>query len=423
MKEASIVVLSIIFITDGILSQPVSQWRGPDRSGIYPETGLLKEWPKDGPVLLWKSDKMGRGFSSPVADDNAVYVTGMKDTTDWLTAVTHNGEILWQVPFGPSWMISVPGTRTTPTVDENSVFVVSGTGTIACINTSDGKIKWSFDALKRFEGAYGDWGVCESPLIIDDKIIYTPAGPKTTMVALNKATGETVWKSATLNDSSAYVSPRLIQYGNKKIIVTEINKYFLGVDPASGEILWKYDYSALSPEQSLKIWPGAPKTNTITPLYHDGFIYITGGYNHVGAMFKLSGNPVGINLVWTDTLLDCHHGGVVLVDGYIYGSNWIDNSRGYWCCIDWKTGKKMYEQTWHTKGSIISADGLLYCTEEKNGNMALVRPTPEKFDLISSFRIPYGKGPYWSHPAIRSVILYIRHGDVLMAYDLKRKEK
>jgi len=140
----------------------------------------------------------------------------------------------------------------------------------------------------------------------------------------------------------------------------------------------------------------------------------------VGAMFSLSAQAAAINLVWTDTLLDCHHGGVVLVDDHIYGANWIDNSRGNWCCIEWKTGIKSWEQKWQTKGSIIAADGLLYLYDEKNGNVGLLKPDPEKFDLISSFKITGGKGPNWAHPEIKDGILYIRHGDVLMAYDIRK---
>ncbi len=423
MKRAFFLFLFSIVFTGICFSQVFYQWRGPDRDGIFPETGLLAEWPKDGPPLLWKAENVGKGYSSSVTDGRAVYVTGTKDTTDYLTALSLKGEFLWKVPFGPSWDKSFPPARTTPTVENGMIYVVSGLGTIACIDAADGKIKWSFDAYKKFGGACGDWGVCESPLVVDDKLIYTPAGEKTTMVALSKLTGETVWQSASLHDTSAYVSPRLIQSGNRKIIVTIINKYFMGVDPVNGNILWKVDYSAMSPEKSLKIWPGAPKTNTITPLYKDGFIYITGGYNHIGAMFKITGEATGVDLEWTDTVLDCHHGGVVLIDGYIYGSNWIDNAKGNWCCIDWKTGKAMYEQNWHTKGSVISADGMLYCYDEKEGNLGLVRPNPEKFDLISSFKIPFGKGPHWSHPEIRQGILYIRHGEVLMAFDLRKQKE
>lgn len=310
-------------LSASLFPQPIAQWRGPDRSGVFTETGLLREWPADGPV--------------------------------------------------------------------------------------------------QFEGRTGEWGVSESPLLAGEKVMYTPAGPKTTMVALDENTGKTVWQLASLNDTGAYVSPRLIHYGNKDIIVTLINKYLMGVDLSNGNILWTFDYGDYLPEKSLKIWPGGLKTNSITPLFDQGYPYITQGYDHVGVKFKLSDDAMGISRVWTDTVLDCHHGGVVLLNGYIYGSNWIDNGRGNWCCLDWKTGKLMWEEKWFTKGSVISADGMLYCLEEKNGNMGLVKPDPLKFTVVSSFRVTLGKGPYWTHLSIHNGILYIRHGNVLMAYDIRKK--
>lgn len=414
--------LFILLVTSFSLhSQEISQWRGPERDGTYPESGLLKVWPAEGPPLVWSSSGIGKGYASAVSDGNRVFVTGMKDSTDYLTSMTIKGEILWQVPFGPSWNSSFPETRCTPTLENGSVYVLSGLGTISSINASDGKTNWKFNAARKFEAAYGDWGVCESLLLVDNMVIYTPAGPRTSMVALDKKTGETIWESESLNDTSGYVSPRLIRIGNRRVIVTIMANNLMGVDPASGKILWKYNYAALKPEESVKVWPGAPKTNTITPLFMDGFLYITGGYNHVGVMFKVSDNADTISLAWTDTVLDCHHGGVVLVDGHIYGSNWIDNSRGNWCSIDWKTGKSGYDHKWQTKGSIIASDGMLYIYDEKNGNVGLLNTDPAKFDLVSSFKVPGGKGPCWSHPSIKGGILYVRRGDVLMAYDIQKK--
>jgi outer membrane protein assembly factor BamB len=411
----------VLFVSLHVLSQDISQWRGPNRDGIYPGTGLFRKWPVNGPSLKWSRGGIGKGYSSAVSDGNMVFVTGMKDSTDYLSALDMNGEMIWQVPFGPSWNSSFPETRCTPTLENGSVYVLSGMGQISCINAADGKTNWSFNAAEKFGAVYGEWGVCESLLLADDKVIYTPAGAKTSMVAINKKTGETVWESASLNDTSAYVSPRMIIQGGKKIIVTLMANYLIGVEPADGKILWSYNYAGLEPEKSLQVWPGAPKTNTVTPLYQDGFLYITGGYDHVGAMFKLSEDATAISLVWTDSLLDCHHGGVVLYNGYIYGSNWIDNSRGNWCCIGWQTGKQMYEAKWQTKGSIIAADGMLYLFDEKNGNVGLMNPEPGKFDLVSSFKIPDGKGPCWAHPSIVKGILYVRRGDALMAYDLRKK--
>ena len=417
-------LLILIFLVSALLvsSQEIAQWRGPYRNGIYPENGLLKEWPKEGPSLLWSASGFGLGFSSPVSDGKTVYITGLKDDLDYLTAIDDKGNILWQVPYGPAWAGTHPGSRCTPVVDDDQIYALSGGGTIACIDAKDGTIKWSLDAQKKFEAAYSSHGVCESLLLSDDKLFYTPCGPKTTLVALDKNTGETLWTSESLNDISAYVSPLLVKYSNKKIVVTLTSEHLLGVDADNGKILWKFKYADLNNEESDKMLFASSKINTITPLFNDGFIYITGGYNHGGAMFRLNEDASAISLIWTDSTLDCHHGGVVLVDGYIYGSNWINNRNGDWCCLDWETGKLMYGQTWIAKGSIISADGMLYCYEEKTGNVGLVRPDPEKFDLVSSFVVPLGKGPCWAHPMIRDGILYLRRGDVLMAYDIRKKE-
>ncbi len=402
-------------------AQQIAQWRGPDRSGVYPDTGLLKSWPAGGPVMLWSATGAGKGHSSVVVYDKQVYVTGMKDSTDYLSAFDLNGKLLWQVPFGPSWRNSFPDTRCTPTVENDQIYLVSGSGTVGCYSTKDGSTLWQFDGIKRYDGKFGEWGVCESLLILDEKLFYTPGGPNTTVVALDKNTGQTIWTSESLADTSAYVSPLLVRWGNNRIVVTLLSNYLVGVDADNGKIHWKFKYSALSPEAGYKIWPGAPQTNAITPLFRDGNLYITGGYNHVGAMFRLTEDGTGLQQAWTDTTLDCHHGGVVEIDGAIYGSGWLDNARGNWCSVDWKTGKPNYSEKWFTKGSIISADGKLYCYEEKNGNLGLVKANPSKFELISTFRIPLGKGPHWSHPSIFGGILYIRHGDAVMAYDLREK--
>jgi outer membrane protein assembly factor BamB len=237
------------------------------------------------------------------------------------------------------------------------------------------------------------------------------------MVALDKYTGETVWETQSLNDTSSFASPILIHRGGKKIIVNLTIKYMFGVDADDGRILWNVKYSDIE-TPAFHLW--APRNNTITPLYHDGYLFITSGYDHVGVMFKISDEGNDIQQVWTNSTLDCHHGQVVRVGQYIYGTNWIDNRSGNWCCVDWKTGDTMYEIEWNTKGSIIAADNMLYCYEERTGNFALVEPIPEDFKIISSFRITEGKGPHWAQPVIHDGVLYIRHGNALMAYDIKK---
>jgi outer membrane protein assembly factor BamB len=419
MKDLlSVVLLLLLPVIQFFGQDPVAQWHGPDRSGIYPETGLYDTWPDNGPTLIWSANDLGRGYASPVVTDRGIYVTGMKDTLDYLTKLSLQGKVIWEVPFGRAWSNSFPDTRTTPTVQGNRVYVISGKGDIASIDADDGSIEWKIDGAKTFDARWGDWGICESPLLVRGKLIYSPAGPSTTLVALDKHTGSVVWESHSLNDTSAYVSPILMQMDNKNIVVTTLGRYLVGVDADNGDILWKYDYAGLLPEESLKVWPGAPFTNTITPLIRENRIYITSGYNHVGAMFELGPDGRSIDLVWTDTTLDCHHGGVVLLDGKIYGSNWINNANGNWCCIDWHTGETHWENKWHTKGSIIGTPGKLIIYEEKKGHVGLVKPNAEKMELVSSFQVPLGKGPHWAHPVIFQGILYIRHGGVLMAYKI-----
>ena len=414
-----ILTLLVFVVTTTLLyAQAPAQWQGPDRNGVFPGTGLLKSWPPEGPPLLWNCAGIGKGNSSAVSDGKAVYVTGMKDSTDYLSAISMEGKLMWQVPFGPSWNGPFPETRCTPTVENGQIYVVSGLGTIGSYKASDGSTNWKYDAALKFGAAPGTWGICESLLLVDDMVIFTPAGTKTTMVALNKKTGNTTWESESLNDTGAYVSPRLITWKEHRFIVTLTARYLIGVDPSTGKIAWKFDYAAFLPEESIKIWPGAPKCNTNTPLYEDGFIYITGGYNHPGVMLRIADDGGSVSMAWSDPVLDCHHGGVVKVDNYIYGANWKDNRNGNWCCIDWKTGRALWEQKWETKGSVIACDGLLYLYEEKNGNVALVRPDATKFDLVSSFTVREGQGPYWAHPVIEGKRLYLRHGDFVMAYDL-----
>ncbi len=388
------------------------QWRGVDRSGVSQETGLLKQWPEEGPELLWSVEAVGKGFSSPSIANGMLYITGILGKKEMLSAYDLDGNLKWQKTYGKAWKKSFPEARTTPTVDGDAVYVISGMGEVVCLDAASGDIRWYVDAFKKFEGKQGSWGTAESPLVVDDKVIYTPCGPQTTVVALDKRTGETVWASESLGDQSGYTSPIWIERGGKKFIVTVTGTYILGIDVQDGTIAWNVNYKQIPPPK------GGKDINPVTPLYHEGRIYVTSGYDHVGVMLELSEDGANASVLWYDSTLDCHHGGVVRVDGYIYGANWLNNKNGNWVCLDWETGEVKYEEKWHTKGSIIAADGMLYCYEEKKGNVALVTASPEKFNVVSTFRITQGKGPHWAHPVISDGRLYIRHGDALMAYDI-----
>jgi outer membrane protein assembly factor BamB len=418
MKSISLLLILSVIGIQASVGQDMNGWREKDRTGVSPETGLLKSWPAGGPALLWSNLELPKGFSSPSFGKNVIYITGLKDTLDMLLALDMNGKILWQTAMGRSWKGSFPDSRSTPTVEGDKVYTSSGYGDLACIDGTIGKITWSYKASEMNKGTYGNWGTAESLLINGDKIYFSPGGPETMTIALNKATGELLWRSASLGDKPGYVSPILVNFSGRKIIVNASLGHVFAVDASNGEILWTV---ALELPENFR-QSGWDLINCVTPLYRDGMVYFTAGYDTGGKMIKMAADLKSAEVVWSDKVLDVHHGGVVLVDGYIYGANWLNNGNGNWCCIEWKTGKKMWEEPWNCKGSIISAEGLLYIYDEKKGNVGLLKANPEKFDLISSFQVTQGNnGPFWAHPVIHNGVLYLRHTNALMAYDIKQK--
>lgn len=414
MKTITISIILIALLNGYTEAQNISEWRPENRTGVSAETGLLKSWPAAGPTMLWSTLELANGHSSPSFGANTIYITGNSGNADILFALSMDGKILWKTVIGRAYTKANPESRATPTVEGNRVYTCSGFGDLACVDGTNGKIIWSYKASELNKGTYGNWGIAESLLIDGDKIYFSPGGPETNTIALNKATGNVIWKSASLNDKPGYVSPILITYAGKKMIVNVSLGHVYGVDASNGEILWKVAH--------LPRAEGRELIKCTTPLYKDGMVYVTGGYDTGGMMVKISSDGKSASVVWTDQLLDDHHGGVVQINGYIYGSNWINNDNGDWCCIDWKTGKKMWQEHWNCKGSVIAAEGMLYIYDEKRGNVGLLRVNPEKFDLVSSFRVTLGEaGPFWAHPVIHKGILYIRHMNALMAYDIRAK--
>lgn len=417
MKPRILFCLTVFMIMQNCFAQEISSWRDRDRTGVSSETGLLKSWPEGGPFLLWTNSDLLKGNSSVAFGNDTIFITGMKDSLDILIALDMKGNILWQTPMGRAWTGSYPESRATPTVEGNRVYTCSGYGDLACINGSNGKIIWSYKASEKNKGTYGRWGIAESLLIDGDKLYFSPGGPETMTIAIDKRTGYLLWRSPSLDDKPGYVSPILIDYAGKRMIVNVAMKHVFAVDASDGHILW-----TVVNERPKSLNPNWELIKCVTPLYNQGKVYVTGGYNTGGMMIAISSDGKQGSVAWTDSILDNHHGGVLLINGYIYGSNWLNNGDGNWCCIDWETGKKKWEEHWQNKGSVIAAEGMLYLYDEKKGTVGLVRATPEKFELISSFNLTQGtQGPYWAHPVIHKGILYLRHNNALMAYDIREK--
>ena len=235
------------------------------------------------------------------------------------------------------------------------------------------------------------------------------------MVAFNLENGNVIWETPPLNEGTQYTNPLLIEDKGMKVIVTHTATYIIGVDAENGKLLWKFNFASVNEEQK------AGRNFIQTPLYRDGFLFAANGYGQTAAKLKIAFDGSEPTLVWKNPEINPHVGGMVLIGNYIYSSTHDSNSKGRWICVDWTSGKTMWTTSWNNKGSVISAEGLLYILEEKNGNIALVRPNSEKLDIISSFRVTKGDGPYWSHPVIDKGRLFVRHGDYMAVYSLKAK--
>ena len=412
LLRISMSLISLI-LSSIIVSGQLYEWRGPARTGIYNETGLLKKWPDSGPKLLWESEGMGYGFSSPTVTDDAIYVTGRKETNDILVALTPDGKKKWELIYGKAWMKNHDGTRCTPTFYNGNIFLVSGSGDIVCVD-SKGKIKWSKNHYALYESQPIMFGISESPIVVDNIVIASPGGKKASLVAFNVNDGKVVWEAEPIETMPQYVNPKLIEYAGKKMIITVMGTNIFAVNVKDGKVMWKLDYVSINagPERGYKNHAG-------TPTYRDGHILISNGYNWVALKLKLSADGNSVTKVWENRNFDPQLGGVVLIGNYIFGSTHQAKPVDMWACVDWNTGNTLWTSKWYSKGSIISADGMLFLYEEKSGHVALANPDPAKLDIVSEFQITKGEGPFWAHPVIKNGNLYIRHGDWLMVYRVK----
>jgi outer membrane protein assembly factor BamB len=408
-------LLSLLLLMCGsaVVYSQIMEWRGPDRSGSYNETGLMKTWPDAGPDLLWETPDMGDGYSSPTVTEDAIYVTGRRDSSDVLSALTPDGKMKWETVYGKAWMTNHTGSRCTPTYYKGNIFLISGSGDIVCVG-SDGKIKWSKNHYSLYDAKPLMFGISESPLVFDNLVIASPGGKKASLVAFNITDGKVVWETEPLNQDPQYVNPILIEYSGKKMIVTVMGKDIFAVNAKDGKILWKINYAEVNGATG-----NVRKNHAITPVYRDGHILIANGYNWVALKLKLSADGNSVEVVWENRNFDPQMGGVVLIGNTLYGTNHQSNPADTWVAVDWITGKTLWTKKWYSRGSVISADGMLYLFEEKSGHVALATPDSSQLKIVSEFQVNKGSGPFWAHPVINNGKLYIRHGEMLMAYRLK----
>jgi outer membrane protein assembly factor BamB len=399
-----ILLFAILAATLRVGAQDIIQWRF-DRTGIYNrETDLLKSWPADGPQLLWHYDGLGEGHSSlAVSASGKSYITGMTGGTGYIYVFDASGKLLNKKEYGREWGESYNGTRGTVTPDNGKLYLISGYGDIICLDESDLSIVWKKNMLTDFDGSNITWGICESPLIVGDKLIATPGGKTNNIVALDKNTGNLIWSCDGDGELSAYCSP--VYVGDQQIpqIITMMQKHIIGVDLATGKKLWSYEHI-----NQHGVHPNVP-------VYADNMLLCTSGYGKGSVMLRLTGGGRSVEKVWESSQLDSRLGAMVKIGNYAYGSG--DRNR-YWFCVDWKTGELKYRENTLGIGNIISADGMLYCYAEK-GDVALANINQDKFDIVGKFPVTLGTDQHWAHPVIHKGVLYVRHGNTLMAYKVK----
>ena len=398
------IISLFLFVTSVNLSaQDVIQWRGVDRTGIYKETGLMKSWPENGPEMLWHYDGLGEGHSSAAIANNKIYITGLIDGDGHIFVFDMNGKLLNKKSYGAEWDTNYNGSRGTVTANDGKLYVYSGMGGLVCFDESSLNILWKRNILDDFQGSNIRWGVNESPLIIEEKIIITPGGKTHNVIALNKNTGDMIWSCAGEGDISSYCSPLYIRDQQIPQVVTMTADHILGINAKTGEKLWSFAYS-----NTRKIHPN-------TPIYADNMLLCVLGYGKGSVMLRLTDGGRKVEQVWENQEFDSKTGGAVKIGNYVYGSG--DHNK-YWFCLDWKTGEQKYKDNSIAVGAVIAAENMLYCYSDK-GEMALVKATPEKFDLISKFPITLGTEQHWAHPVLYKGVMYVRHGDTLMAYAVK----
>jgi outer membrane protein assembly factor BamB len=389
----------ICIITNG---QEVSQWRGPDRNGIYNETGLLRKWPDSGPNLLWHFDDLGEGHTSAAVTSTGVYTSGMIEGIGYVFAFDHKGKLLWKKPYGPEWARNYDGSRSTPHVVNDKLYLMSAYGNLICMNCLTGQTVWAVDLVRDYGARNIEWGMTEN-LLTDGNVLYcTPGGADASLIALDRNTGKLIWKSKGNGEKSAYCSPILIKINNKKILVTIMERSICGFDLSSGLLLWKFDH-----ENTYNVHPNSP-------VFYDNHIFCFSELGNGGVMLKLGKDGGSVSEVWSSRLIDSRTSGAVILNNRVFGTG--ESNRKLFC-LDFKTGKELYSLKTLTPANITSSEGLLYLYTE-SGKVMLVEPRENVFNIISSFSVPFGSNPHWAHLVIKNKRLYVRHGNSLMVYNI-----
>ncbi len=387
------------------------QWRGPDRSDVSAETGLLKSWPQGGPKCLWLNKEVGLGYSGFSVVGDTLFTMGIRGDTENLIALkVKDGTQKWATPIGPMLKNAYgSGPRGTPTFDKNRLYALSGPGILVCANAADGAILWKV-AMSDFGGKMPNWGYAESVLVDGEQVVCTPGGNKGAIVALDKNSGKPIWQSKDFTEGAQYSSIVPTEQGGMHQYVQLTMKKLVGLDAKTGNVMWTSD------------WPG--KTAVIpTPIVHGDEVFITSGYGVGCKLVKLESGKKAV-AIYDNTEMTDHHGGVVLIGDYLYGYS----DKSGWTCLEFKTGKQVWaDKKKLEKGCLTAAEGMLYLQGEKTGQIVLIEASPDgwkehgRFTLQPQTTERSPKGGIWTHPVIANGKLYLRDQELVPCFDISAK--
>lgn len=383
------------------------QWRGPLRNGLSTETGLLKQWPANGPAVAWSITNLGEGYGSLAIKADRIYVQGTKGSESAVFCLNRaDGKAIWSVSLGPKVDESRGnGPRGTPTLDGDRLYVLTENGDLACLRERDGSRVWGKNILKEYGGSNPKWLISESPLVDGNRLIVSPGGGGAGIVALDKMTGAEIWRAKELSDPAGYSSCIVADVGGVRSYINFTAGAAVGVRASDGKLMWRYTDVANR------------VANCTTPIFADNKVFFSSAYDTGGALLNLTaqnGEVKAQEAYFTRDMMN-HHGGMVLVDGYLYGF-----SNSALTCIEFNTGKMMWRERSVGKGSITYADGMLYLLGEKQ-LVGLAEASPKAYVEKGRFPITDHGRDSWAHPVVLGGKLYIRNQNELTCYDVKGK--
>lgn len=410
MKAIKLKIILLISVCLGSFSgryllAQTTQFGGPDRSGIYKETGLLNNWPDGGPELVASLSGIGQGYGSPSITEKGIYIAGMIDTIGYIFCFDHSYQLKWKTKVGSEFSFKYVGARGTPTIEGNRLYYVASMGDAVCLDATSGELLWHVNIMEKFNGPKVKWGYTESPLIYGEKIFYTPGGPGSNFVALDKANGETIWVSDIDSTINAYCSPVIINHNNKDHILLNTSDYILMIDPVDGSVFARHPLSETHYNHALP------------PLYDKGRLFYSSGYGEGTTLFKIVEGKTELDTIYTNKEFDCKISGMIVYDGTVFGTS---DKKKQWVGVDLLSGETIFSSRDLKPGSFILADNKFFMYSDM-GEVALAIPSKTGFEIQSRFQIPAGKASYaFAHPVIYKGILYIRYKNDLWLYKVSK---